>query len=158
MSAILMKCLLIRAGGTHVNIDGANYHFKDDGMGNHVCAISDMKHVSRLAGIPEAYEIFGAAPQPETAIGLGMTLPPVQVGQITSAPQAPTQLMNSDKPKDAEPLKTTANAEAGFSSEMTLDELRALFLAEVGREPSARAKPETLMAQITAVRTERAGQ
>lgn len=172
MSAIIMKCLLIRQGGTKIDLDGVNYHFKDDGLGNHVATIDNMKHVTRLAGIPEAYEIFGSAVATDTAISLGVTLTAAQseatsaVTQAVVAPVAPVAAPVVEAPVApvaqvapvAPEMQTTANAQAGFPENMSNEELRALFLAEVGRQPSAKAKPETMMAQIVAVRDERAGQ
>ncbi|MDO8983019.1 hypothetical protein [Cypionkella sp.] len=165
MSAIIMKCLLLRLGGTKIDLDGTHYHFRDDGLGNHVATIDNMKHVSRLAGIPEAYEIFGSATATDTAIGLGVTLTSTEYEASTAATQEPVAPL-VDAPvapvaptvvADAPELKTTINAIAGFPENMSKDELRAVFLAEVGREPSAKAKPETMMATIIAVREERAG-
>ncbi|MDP2047563.1 MAG: hypothetical protein Q8K33_01535 [Cypionkella sp.] len=164
MSAIIMKCLLIRAGGTKIDLDGVNYHFKDDGLGNHVATISDMKHVSKLAGIPEAYEVFGSAPATDTAIGLGVTLTAAQSEATSAGPIAPVAAPVVEAPvapvaATADPeMQTTANAQAGFPENMSIGDLRALFLAEVGREPSPKAKPETMMAGIIAIRAERAGQ
>lgn len=158
MSAIIMKCLLLRLGGTKIDLDGTHYHFKDDGLGNHVATMTNMKHVSRLAGIPEAYEIFdGGAAETDAATALGVTL----TAPVVVAPVLAPTLVATVEPTvvaDASELKTTINAIAGFPENMTKDELRAVFLAEVGREPSAKAKPETMMATIIAVREERAGQ
>ena len=165
MSAIIMKCLLLRLGGTKIDLDGTHYHFKDDGLGNHVATMTNMKHVSRLAGIPEAYEIFdGGAAETDAATALGVTLTaPVVVAPVVveaSAPVLAPALVATVEPTvvaDAPEMKTTINAIAGFPENMSKDELRAVFLAEVGREPSAKAKPETMMATIIAVREERAG-
>lgn len=53
-------CLIKRQGGTKVDIDGVNYHFKpekDDGP--HVAEVTNPAHVARFIGIPEAYAKLG---------------------------------------------------------------------------------------------------
>lgn len=166
---VTMKCLLVRKGGTIVDlpqiVDGqerkVSYHFKDDGQGNHVAIISDMKHFQLLAAIPEAYEVFGFSDvQTDTAIGItaaDMTAKiadtPIKISAVTIDPvAAPAPLPEADPA----PMQTTINAQAGIDPNMDIDQLRALFKQEVGRDPSAKAKPETMIAQIVAVREERA--
>lgn len=54
-----VKCLLIRAGGTKVEIAGVEYHFQPDAKtGDHVCEVKDNKHLARFLSISEAYEIW----------------------------------------------------------------------------------------------------
>lgn len=159
--ALIIECLLIRKGGTQVDIgDKTIYHFKDDGNGAHVATISNPEHIGILLGIREAYRVYGAAAV-EAPLGVApaatATIQPAPIVAPVIAPVAapapaivPTPAPSIDPP-------TTLNAQLGLDANMDLDQLRAVFLQEVGREPNARAKPETMIAQIEAVRAERAG-
>ena len=55
-----IKCLLKREGGTKVDIDGVEYHFAPNEDGDHVCEVSNKKHIARFLSIPEGYEIHGS--------------------------------------------------------------------------------------------------
>ena len=163
--ALIIECMLIRKGGTQVDMgDKTIYHFKDDGTGAHVATISNPEHIGILLGIREAYRVYGAAAA-EAAVGIApaatamiqpapiaaIAAPAIVAPVIAPAPAiVPAPAPSIDPP-------TTLNAQLGLDANMDIDQLRAVFLQEVGREPSARAKPETMIAQIEAVRAERAG-
>lgn len=51
MSLIELK--IKRKNGSKVQIDGAIYHFKDDGKGKHVAEVSNQEHVKKLLAIPQ---------------------------------------------------------------------------------------------------------
>ena len=56
-----VRCLIEREGGSEVVIDDEKYHFKPEKAGGpHVCEVSDKKHLGRLLGIAEAYEVHEA--------------------------------------------------------------------------------------------------
>ncbi len=52
-----LNCILLRSGGTHIDLDGVEYHFATDKDGNHSCDVTDKQHLKILLAIPEAYEI-----------------------------------------------------------------------------------------------------
>lgn len=52
-----IQCTLIRNGGTKVELDDAEYHFKDDGSGRHIADVTNREHIKRLLAIPEAYQL-----------------------------------------------------------------------------------------------------
>ena len=63
-----IRCKLIREGGTTIDIDGDEYHFADDGKGNHVAEVSNKAHIKHLLSIKEAYVAHGgniAAEEPD---------------------------------------------------------------------------------------------
>lgn len=164
MSAIILQCILLRKGGTTVEMnDKTAYHFKDDGLGNHVAAISNMDHVQTLLGIPEAYRIFSAGQTAAPADAVGATAPVVPAATVGAT--APTPEPKPPVVPSAPEPKPPADGEAGqnVGAQTALDPtadieiIRAAFRLEVGREPNQRAKPETMIAQIEAVREERAG-
>ena len=160
--ALIIECLLIRKGGTQVDMgDKTIYHFKDDGTGAHVATISNPLHIGTLLGIKEAYRVYGAAAA-EAAVGIApaataMIQPaPIAAPAIVAPVIAPTMAIVPAPAPSIDP-PTTLNAQLGLDADMDINQLRAVFLQEVGREPSAKAKPETMIAQIEAVRAERAG-
>ncbi len=53
-----IKCILKRDGGTHVEIDGINYHFTPNDKGDHVADVKDDLAIERLLSIKEAYEAY----------------------------------------------------------------------------------------------------
>ena len=166
MSAIILQCILLRKGGTTVEMsDNTAYHFKDDGLGNHVAAISNMDHVQTLLGIPEAYRIFSAGQTVAPAAAVGATAPVVQAAAVPPAPVVPQAPPTPPVvPPTTEPKPSTdgdagqnVGAQTALDPTADIETIRAAFRLEVGREPNARAKAETMIAQIEAVREERAG-
>lgn len=160
MSAIILQCILLRKGGTIVEMsDNTAYHFKDDGLGNHVAAISNMDHVQTLLGIPEAYRIFSTGSAVAPAEAVGATGQVVQAAAATAAPPSPPVVPTTPEPKP--PVDGDAGQNAGAQTVLDptadIETIRAAFRLEVGREPNPRAKAETMIAQIEAVREERAG-
>lgn len=144
-STLLIQCLLLREGGSKITMkDGAIYHFADDGLGNHVASVSNPDHIQCFMQIPEAYRIFSPdavakLDQPKIApVGAG-----IMVSDAAMAPSAPA-------PTDAAPAKSGVEL-----SDLSDAELRDVFRAEVGRNPSHKAGTETMIAQIEAIRAER---
>ncbi|GJH00218.1 hypothetical protein [Paraburkholderia terrae] len=66
-----IKCILLRQGGTHVELRGTNYHFAPQADGQHVAEVTDEAHIARFLSIPEAYRVVvetaPAVVVPETA-------------------------------------------------------------------------------------------
>ncbi len=54
-----IECILKRQGGTFVELDGKNYHFKPQDDGAHVADVADGEHVEKLLAVSEAYQPYG---------------------------------------------------------------------------------------------------
>ncbi len=82
---MLIECKIHREGGTRVDVNGVEWHFKADAFGRHICDVTDSKVADILLGIPEGYQrakarVQGAAlaqPQPRVApvVPLGSNVP-----------------------------------------------------------------------------------
>lgn len=57
-----LECILIREGGTFVNLGEATYHFAPQEDGRHVAEVNNEAHIERLLQIPEAYRIYRTNP------------------------------------------------------------------------------------------------
>lgn len=171
LPAMIVESILKRAGGSVILMGKVNYHFKDDGQDRHVAIVSDPDHFARFMGIPEGFRLVGVA-EAETVI------PAVALGiqhNVTQAPAAPVK--NEAVPAPVAPIAAATDAitqpepppikedeafppldgdAAAVLEGKTLEELRAIFTTEVGRKPSDKAKPDTLIAQIESMRAERA--
>lgn len=165
-STMLIKCLLKRDGGSVVTMkDGATYHFKDDGLGNHVASVSNADHIQRFMQIPEAYAIFSGTAgvgltQAAAAIQAPASEPvvtaPILAAVITGAdPVTPDAATETQPEPHAEPQAAPAD---GALESLSDADLRAVFKAEIGRVAPPKAKPETMIAQIEAIRAERGAQ
>lgn len=159
-STMLIKCLLRRDGGSVVTMkDGATYHFKDDGLGNHVASVTNPDHIQRFMQIPEAYAIFSGAVD---GVGLAQVQP--TEAPVVTAPILAAVITGADPvTPDAAAEPTTETAPQTFGEKVALDtlsdaDLRAVFKAEIGRIAPPKAKPETMIAQIEAIRAERGAQ
>lgn len=158
---MLIECKLKRQGGTVVDMgDGTTYHFKDDNTGRHVANITVSKHIAILMGIPEGYAI----PDEQLATMVAPAAPGIQ-----PAPEAPpvetkavvdvaVQQATIDAAKKAEedPPATAEVATDGAAAELTddtpIETIREAYRAEIGREPNANYKAQTLIAHIEAAR------
>ena len=150
--AVTIECILIREGGSKVEIDGKTYHFKpsDDHDGRHVCTVTDQDAISRFMAVPEAYRAVGFT--------------------AASAAQHVAAAADNGEPEPADDVPGEANAEANASTtepapdapenkpttldDLTDAELRAHFELVVGRKANARAKRDTLIDQIKAAKAE----
>lgn len=100
------------------------------------------------------------APQPQidpapAATGeatAGSTITPVVEGEIPPPVVVTPEPEKSDADKG--PGTTDPDAVPEDLAALDLEQLREVFAKEVGRTPNARAKPETLIAQIVAMREE----
>lgn len=63
MNPTVIECTLKRDGGTKVDLDRTEYHFKPNAVGAHVAEVSDRSHIRTFLAIPEGYELYtqGAA-------------------------------------------------------------------------------------------------
>ena len=55
---MLIRCLLIRKGGSHIDIENKTYHFMPNEKGHYVAEVSDKKHIACFLRVPEAYEVY----------------------------------------------------------------------------------------------------
>ncbi|WP_126975576.1 hypothetical protein [Frigidibacter oleivorans] len=158
---LIIEALQKRPGGSHHRVgDGTAYHFADDGTGRHVCAIASADHAQQFLRVAEGFRLAGTTAA--TSIGV----PPVSPAPAPQVSPAPVPAPGGVEPAatatviEPTPAPTPAPAPATETPlalvDMSLDQLRDLFAKEVGREPNARAKAETLIAQIEATRAERA--
>lgn len=200
-----VKSLIERPGGTRINLDGIEYHFKDTPIGQ-TCLMGHMPHVQRLAAIPEGFELVdmdatpgeGAVTVPAPALGIMKPPSPVDPMLGSSLAQSginPADVMQQNAALDAEeqaardaaaalargsaapmvaqvPLPQDADPvpadpvepeqlpgqafNDGLTPDMPREQLASIFEAELARTPHARAKPETIIAQIIQGRRERA--
>lgn len=151
MSDFIVESIIKRNGGTIVDFDGpeganVRYHFKDDGMGNHVAIITNPNHLSRLLAIPEGYRLVGAAAAPN------QNQPATFAGGINPAP-----LGDGDGAKQSTVDQGNSGAAAPIDySAMTEDQLRAEYEAAMGVPARNNMKPETIIAKLEAARSARA--
>lgn len=59
---MLIQSKLKREGGTIIGLGDIDYHFKDDGKGNHVCEVTDESHIAKLLAITEGFHEAGKKP------------------------------------------------------------------------------------------------
>lgn len=99
-----VQCLLIRDGGTRVDLDGTVYHFSPHndplGLGRHVCIVENTRHFQRFMNIPEGYALLEDA-EPTAVLTTGAPAP-VHVADL-----APTTLL---EPKDSDTAGAAAAA------------------------------------------------
>lgn len=140
---ILIECKLRRKGGTFAEIGGTTYHFAPDNQDRHVAAVSDPDHIARFLSITEAYRMAAGAQAKAAAPAQGIAAP------VTPEPEKTE--VQAEKPA---PVQIDTNKAL---EDMTSDELRAVFSAEIGREAHPKAKDATMISQIEAMREEKAG-
>lgn len=167
MSSFTIESIIKRPGGTKgVTIGDESYDFLPNKAGAHICVVTNPEHAQRFLGIVEGYRIYvpegeKAPAAPATGVGVkpeaanppaaptppaGPT-PPAQeaAASVEQTNQAPTD------PVQSEPASDKPLADLGS------DELRKVYAEEVGRAAHHKAKDETLIATIEAVRKEKAG-
>lgn len=163
-TAVIIESLIKRAGGSKIPMGGATYHFAPDDHGRHVATISDPDHIARFLQISEGFRMLAAVAVPAAA----PAAPAAPVGVVAQqpAPAQPAQLngpaeaVTAPSPAPATPAPSVQDRQdAGMTTkplqEMTDEELRVVFKAEIGRAPSPKSKMETMIAQIEAIRAER---
>lgn len=164
--AIIIESKIQRKGGTLVDLDGTTYHFTPDAKGRHVAVVSNPEHIAKFLQIPEGYRMLVAAPATPVAaaqitqgVVSDQVLGPVDAqvvtvpGSLAIIKPAPAIQPTVDAPADQDPGQTTTTSDLDA---MSLAEVREVFKVELGRNPSPKSIKETLVAQIEAVRAERA--
>lgn len=143
-NAMLIRCLQQRPGGTTVKMaDGGLIKFTPDENGDHVAMVSNPAYIQRLLSITEGYVIH--------------SMPPFDVQPAEPPkPQQSAVVANAQTPAPVTPvaLPEPLPADAGDLSTLDDDQIRAVYRAELKREPHHKAKRETMIAQIEALREE----
>ncbi len=97
-----IECILKRDGGTKVDLDGTQYHFKPQEDGSHTAEVSDIDHARRLLSIKEAYRSCGIADENSDE---------PEIKSESSPPETPVpteQALGSASPESAELPKQDA--------------------------------------------------
>lgn len=132
-----IECVLKREGGTKIEMDGVEYHFKPQADGAHVADIADRKHIGKLLTIPEGYLIYDAeqvakpAPAADDSDDDQGNAAPASTEAAASAPQEPAT------------EKTEGDDKAGG-----LADLKAKFEAKFGRKPHHKWNAERIAAEL----------
>lgn len=163
---MLIECLIKRPGGSHVDLDGTQYHFKPDAADRHTADVMIDAHVDRFLSISDAYRVARAMTAPAAAVGIAKLAPqsghantaPQVIAAATLAPQTqdPSHAPVSSEDNSATDAETEAASVAPEESDdldaMTEDQVRAEYASTYGTEARATAKVETLKAKIRAKR------
>ena len=141
-----IECIQRRQGGTRVTLRGSIYHFAprvEDGR--HVCEIENEDHIGALLRHPEGYRIAPKTVREEARAE--RVTQPAEALQVDPTPSVPVVPMGA----------TSEPAPAGVVAldDMSDEHLATVYEAEIGRKPHARAKRETMIAQIEEARAER---
>jgi hypothetical protein len=166
---VLIQCILIREGGTKVSIDETDYHFMDDGDGNHVAPVTIQKHIDRFMGIPEGYCPFkGASGQASEPVSMGANVIDPTDWDARTMPTAGQQAPEGIQPAAVEPAPVEPAAVEPVAAvdpitpdvtiileDMNDAQLRTVYEDEVGRKPHPAAKADTMRGSIQATRDEK---
>ncbi len=171
---LTIQCLLIRKGGTVVELGQNVYHFAPNAAGDHVAEVADADDAGVLLGIREGYKLYSPkkvaptmpAPVAPVAATLAPVAPvtqkePVKAKTPTAAEKAAEKkaaLAAAEAAKTAAPMGLPgAPVSLEAMAAMPRDQVAAIFKTEVGRDASAHAEVDVLIAQIKAKREEAAG-
>jgi hypothetical protein len=169
-NAAIIECLIKRPGGSEVEMaDGTLYRFQPNSQHQHVAHVGDMDHVATLVGIKEAYRVVqflagSVTPGPAVAMPVGALAASVpQITTLTASPTfdpplvtvavapqiEPATIAQAQDP--APPALPLPDADGEYTAEQ-IEQLKAIFRTEIGRVPSPKTKPETMVIQIEAIR------
>lgn len=151
-SAVIIESIIKRPGGSTVTLGDIDYRFEPDHQGRHVAVVENPVHIDRLLSIREGFRLLEAAPK-------GNAPAPVPAGAMQAAPVAPAiqpSEPEGDEGRGDDADKEPEGAADGALEDMSLAQVREVFKVELGRNPSPKSIKETLIAQIEAVRAERA--
>lgn len=59
-----IQCILLREGGSKVELDGLEYHFEPVADGCHVAIVANDNHADRFLAIPEAFKLYRGEHEP----------------------------------------------------------------------------------------------
>lgn len=149
---LIVESIIKRKGGTFATTsDNTEYHFAPDTKDRHVAVIANPEHAQEFLRIVEGYRLVGSAP-----VAAPVAAAPVGAVFASARPVEPVQPA-TEAPSEA-PAAPVMDSAPTALEDLSIEELRNVFNAEIGRVPSPRAKAETLIAQIEAQREETAGQ
>jgi hypothetical protein len=165
-----VECTIRRQGGTRIDMPptaispaGAKYHFKPSAHDErHLSEVSDVAHFQRFMSIPESFIPVadavppGAAPAQAEGGVAGGGAPLVQAAPRGLAPVVLPEPQPEPAQVEPEPAPEPEPVPAGDLSEMSDDDLKALFEVELDRAPRANITRKSLIASIEAARAERA--
>lgn len=160
--AVIIESIIKRKGGSVIPMGGMTYHFQPDDNDRHVATVTDADHIARFLQIAEGFRLLGttaipAAPASAAPVGVTAAAVTPQASPVSpSEPTAPPEPMAQAAPATEATTPGPANAGEKPLDQMTDAELRTVFRAELGRPASPKSKIETMIAQIEAVRAERA--
>lgn len=175
--AAVIESIIRRPGGTKATAsDNTEYHFKPDHTGRHVAAFTDQNHAAEFLRVSEAFRFVGSIPmeslEGETGVkpnGIGLSredtaiaagAPQPEPATVSPEPAADTidggsvDGQGDGVPIDDSTVRPALGEEVVLSPDMDIDHLRKVFVDVIGRNPSPRAKAETLIAQIEAFQSE----
>lgn len=152
-TAVIIESIIKRPDGSKIDFGSAIYHFAPDDAGRHVATVMDANHIARLLAIPEGFRLLGASAAPAPVVAPAA---PVGIIQQPAQTQAPEPTPAPQPAPVQEPVQQpAADTVAKPLNQMTDEELRATFKAELGRAAPPKSKTETMIAQIEAMREER---
>jgi hypothetical protein len=123
-----LRCKIEREGGTVVRIDETDYHFLPNNKGDHVCFVADKAHASRFLAVPEAYELYS------------------KLESVESGGAAPPVIVQTRVDNDGQEVDPPNGADYnGF----TRKQLIAAFKEKFNKNPSPKAKDETILKALT---------
>jgi hypothetical protein len=166
MTAMLIRCLQKRKGGSDIKMnDGKTVAFRPDENDDHIAMVADPEHIQRLLSITEGFKIHTAGNTTPAAKQKAVIADAVKkiiaekdisgddLGDVTTSIVEQAAIVEPD-PADPQTTPSDTEGAARPLKDMTEDDLRAVFVAEVGRAPHHKSKTETIIAQIEAIREE----
>lgn len=165
---MMIRCTLIRKGGTVVTIDDEIYHFKPhmDSQGHHVAEVTNTKHIGRLLGITEAYEVSDLPSPPQVDAETPVSRPPSVIDLMSNSalaavnygatavdtkdPQGGPDLLHVKADKDKLPEPETKGFTRSMLNNMAKEDLLDEFGrgTEMGLKVDRRSKKENLVELI----------
>lgn len=121
-----IECVLHRQGGTHVELDGIDYHFEPLADGAHVCDVTHQDHMDRFLAVPESFKLYHGKNKPEgkpaesKAPALANTPAPAgtqPVGPINGSELLPPEFTIGDRVVTQLEAAQAAFAASGLSSD-----------------------------------------
>lgn len=160
-AAYAVECILQRPGGSDIELRGADgalsvVHFAPQSNGAHVAAVSDQAHFKTLMAIPEAYRLIGTIAAPVVAQAHMPPAPAVAPEPSAHEPEqaAPSALLPSVGPDTAADVQAAdvQAAEVDLDAIEDINDMRAQYLAEVGKAAPPALKMEGMRLRILEAR------
>ncbi|MHB8727579.1 MAG: hypothetical protein ACYC9K_00915 [Sulfuricaulis sp.] len=150
-----IRCKLHREGGTKVDFskDGpfnkgrmaAQYHFKPNRQGHHVCDVKDKEHVNRFLSLSDAFEHYdpGFEQKEIERLASASTIPEGGEDDGSSGPETPvsTEGGQDKKPSNSQTVPVDY-------SKFSHSELLAMVEDATGQKPKGNSSKESLIAAL----------